>query len=83
MTDAQLREQREHIVRLHMQSENNYGFDTTINTTFVAVRESTAVSKAALLLPNDVRFELPGAVDAETIQSLVTAASSLMSSALG
>lgn len=50
---------------------------------FVAVRESTAASMAALLLPNGVRIEFSGAVDAETIQSLVTAASSLGSSALG
>jgi hypothetical protein len=44
---------------------------------FVAVRESTPASKAALLLPNGVRIEFTGGVDAETIQSLVIAASSL------
>jgi hypothetical protein len=50
---------------------------------FVAVRESVTASKAALVLPNGARLEFSGAVDAETIQSLVTAASSLGSSALG
>ncbi len=44
---------------------------------FVAVRESVTASKATLLLPNGVRIEVSGAVDGETIQSLVTAASSL------
>ena len=50
---------------------------------FVAVRESTTASMAALLLPNGIRIELSGAVDTETIQSLVTAASSFGSSAPG
>jgi len=44
---------------------------------FVAVRESVTASKATLLLPNGVRIEVSGAIDGETIQSLVTAASSL------
>lgn len=49
---------------------------------FVAVRESPAASKATLVLPNGVRLEFSGDVGAETIQSLVTAASSLGSSVL-
>jgi len=50
---------------------------------FVAVRESVTAGKATLVLPNGARLEFSGDVGAETIQSLVTAASSLGSSSLG
>jgi len=44
---------------------------------FVAVRETVAANKTALVLPNGVRLEFSGAVDAEMIQLLVTVVSAL------
>ena len=44
---------------------------------FVAVRETVTASKATLVLPNGSRIELSGGIDAETVKSLVTAASEL------
>jgi len=44
---------------------------------FVPVRETGTTSKAALVLPNGARLELSGSLDAETVKSLVFAASEL------